>query len=96
MVGQASDACGTLGHTLGVCSSEPQGDCSRLGKHSGACVTLGLTLAASSPTPQVAAALADSVRASKSSLAKTHASCDHGTLGQTLGASSTLGQRSNP
>ena len=48
MVGQASDACGTLGHTLGVCSSEPQCACGRRGYHSGACATLGLSLAASS------------------------------------------------
>ena len=89
MVGQASDACGMLGHTLGVRSSGPQDDCVRLGKHSGACATLGLSLAVSSATPQVAAALAASIRASKSSLAKAHAACHHGTLGQTSGASGT-------
>ena len=95
MVGQASDACSTLGHTLGVFSSEPQGACGRLGKHSGACATLGLPLVASSATPHVAATLAASVRASKSSLAKVHAACDHGTLGQTSSTSGTLGQRSS-
>ena len=31
MVGQALDACGTLGHPLGVCLSEPEGACGRLG-----------------------------------------------------------------
>ena len=81
MVGQASDACDAIGHTLDVCSSEPQGACGRLGKHSGACATLGLSLAASLATRRVAAAISASIPAPKPSLAKAKSSCDGGTSG---------------